>query len=84
MTRRTGLRDGLNASRILRMAAPCGALAFVIDVDRVLITHVSGSLQIARILHEVITCAALRKGAVRLDAVHVNVRLCVETCELCL
>ena len=59
-------------------------LAFFIESGRMLITDMSGSFQIARILHEVIICATLRKGAVRLGAVHVNVRMCVETRELCL
>ena len=41
-------------------------LAFFIESGRMLITDMSGSFQIARILHEVIICATLRKGAVRL------------------
>ena len=57
--------SGLNASRILCRASPRDILASVIDIGRVPTIHESVSNQLALVVHEVTTCAALCKGAAR-------------------
>ena len=48
------LLDGLSSSRMLCKARSCAKLAWMIDAVLVAISHVSGSHQLGRALHEVI------------------------------
>ena len=48
------VEHGLQAVRMIFKARPCGKLTGTIDADLMLISHVSGSHQFGRILHDVI------------------------------
>ena len=53
------LLDGLSSSRMLCKARSRAKLAWMIDAVLVAIGHVSGSHQLGRVLHEVITFTVL-------------------------
>ena len=51
--------DGLITVRIISKARPCAKLTGMIEVDLAPISHVSGSHQLGRVLHEVINICIL-------------------------
>ena len=63
---------GLQAVRMICKARPCGKLTGVVDADLIPISHVSGSDQFGRILHEVIIFTMLvtrcRRGSAMCSA----------------
>ena len=64
--------DGLIMLRMIWKARPCQKLTGMIDADHVTISHVNGSHQLGRILHEVIIFTIIsarcrRGGAVYSD-----------------
>ena len=73
--------DGLR--RMLK-AASFKKLACMINADTEAIIHVSGSLQIRRILHEMITCTAVGHRASRRCTLVREDKVRVESWKLCL
>ena len=65
--------DGLSCLRKICKARPCAKLACVINADLVAIGHVSGSHQLGRVLHEVITICILGR------CLHESCTLCRES-----
>ena len=79
-----GQQSGLISLRKINKAWTCFKRTGMIDADRVPISHVSGSFQLDRIVHEVITFS---RGALRrvvMCTTHVKFMACIETHELCL
>ena len=60
--------DGLSSLRKICKSQPCAKLTGMIDADHVTISHVSGSHQVGRIFHEVITFTNLKASAARCTA----------------
>ena len=73
--------DGL---RRMFKAASFKKLACMINADTEAIAHVSGSLQIRRVLHEMITCTMVGHRVSRRCTWHVENKVCVESRKLCL
>ena len=73
------LLDGLSSSRMLCKALSCAKLAWMIDAVLVAISHVSGSHQLGRDLHEDIIFSILDRRLLESSAVCCESEMYVET-----
>ena len=73
------LLDGLSSSRMLCKALSCAKLAWMIDAVLVAISHVSGSHQLDRDLHEDIIFSILDRRLLESSAVCCESEMYVET-----
>ena len=84
LTARGGLdcQHGLIMHRMIFKPRSCKKLTGIINKDRVPINHVNGSLQIGRIMHEMIMLAILGDGCSARCTAHVKCMVYVESCGL--